>query len=190
MVFSFNCMELINSCSTTWYHVNQSWLTRTSRPRQNNHHFPDDIFKCIFLNENLWISIKCSLRVPKGPTNNIPALVQKMAWHRVGDKPLSEPKVTQLNNNNTRGLADSANNSKRNWLFVQTSFISLCNVVHDDVIKWKHFPRYWPFVRGIHRSPVNSPHKGQWRGAQMHTSQICAWTPVIWDTIAPIITSL
>ena len=36
---------------------------------------------------------------------------------------------------------------------------------HDDVIKWKHFPRYWPFVRGIHRWPVNSPHKGQWRGA-------------------------
>ena len=39
--------------------------------------------------------------------------------------------------------------------------------LHDDVIKWKHFPRYWPFVRGIHRSPVNSPHKGQWRGALM-----------------------
>ena len=44
---------------------------------------------------------------------------------------------------------------------------------HDDVIKWKHFPRYWPFVRGIHRSPVNSPHKGQWRGALMF-SLICA----------------
>ena len=44
---------------------------------------------------------------------------------------------------------------------------------HDDVIKWKHFPRYWPFVRGIHRSPVNSPHKGQWRGALMSTL-ICA----------------
>ena len=41
-------------------------------------------------------------------------------------------------------------------------------------IKWKHFPRYWPFVRGIHRSPVNSPHKGQWRGALMF-SFICAW---------------
>ena len=39
--------------------------------------------------------------------------------------------------------------------------------MHDDVIKWKHFPRYWPFVRGIHRSPVNSSHKGQWRGALM-----------------------
>ena len=40
---------------------------------------------------------------------------------------------------------------------------------HDDVIEWKHFPRYWPFVRGIHRSPVNSPQKGQWRGALMFT---------------------
>ena len=45
---------------------------------------------------------------------------------------------------------------------------------HDDVIKWKHFPRYWPFVRGIHGLPVNSPHKGQWRGALMF-SLICAW---------------
>ena len=41
-------------------------------------------------------------------------------------------------------------------------------------IKWKHFPRYWPFVRGIHRSPVNSSHKGQWRGALMF-SLICIW---------------
>ena len=39
--------------------------------------------------------------------------------------------------------------------------------MHDDVIKWKHFPRNWPFVREIHRSPVNFPHKGQWRGALM-----------------------
>ena len=40
---------------------------------------------------------------------------------------------------------------------------------HDDVIKWKHFPRYWLFVRGIHRSPVNYPHKGRWRVALMFT---------------------
>ena len=45
---------------------------------------------------------------------------------------------------------------------------------HDDVIKWKHFPRYWPFVREIHRSPVNFPHKGQWRGALMF-ALICVW---------------
>ena len=48
------------------------------------------------------------------------------------------------------------------------------NACHDDVIKWKHFARYWPFARGIHRSPVNSPHKGQWRGALM-LSLIYAW---------------
>ena len=47
-------------------------------------------------------------------------------------------------------------------------------LMHDDVIKWKHFLRYWPFVRGIHQSPVNSPHKGQWRGALMF-SMICVW---------------
>ena len=41
-------------------------------------------------------------------------------------------------------------------------------------MKWKYFPRYWPFVRGIHRSPVNSPHKGQWRRALMF-SLICEW---------------
>ena len=43
---------------------------------------------------------------------------------------------------------------------------------HDDVIKWKHFPRYWPFVWGIHRPPVDSPHKGQWA---LMFSLICAW---------------
>ena len=46
---------------------------------------------------------------------------------------------------------------------------------YDDAIKWEHFPSYWSFVRGIHRSPVDSPHKGQWRGASMF-SMICAWT--------------
>ena len=58
------------------------------------------------------------------------------------------------------------------------SFLSLSScfcVDHDDVIKWNNFLRYWPFVRGIHRSPVNSPHKGQWRGALM-CSLICVWT--------------
>ena len=45
---------------------------------------------------------------------------------------------------------------------------------HDDVIKWKYHPRYWPCVRQIHRSPVNSPHKGQWHGA-LKFSLIYAW---------------
>ena len=57
----------------------------------------------------------------------------------------------------------------------QCSFTPIETILkHDDVIKWKHFPRNWPFVRGIHRSPVNSPHKSQWRGALMF-SLICVW---------------
>ena len=51
----------------------------------------------------------------------------------------------------------------------------ITGLLYNGVIKWKHFPRYWPFVWGIHRSPVNSPHKGRWRGTFMF-SLICAWT--------------
>ena len=73
------------------------WKLNTLRPRQNGRHFAGGIFKCIFLNENAWISIKISLRfVPQGPINNIPALVQIMAWRRPGDKPLSEPMMIRL----------------------------------------------------------------------------------------------
>ena len=69
----------------------------TLRLRQNDHHFPNDIFKCIFVNENISISIKISLKfVPKGPVNNISALVQIMPWRRPGDKPLSEPMMVSL----------------------------------------------------------------------------------------------
>ena len=62
------------------------------------------------------------------------------------------------------------------WLRKPQGSTLLCIpfAIHDDVIKWKHFPCYWPFVRGIHRSPVNSPHKGQWRGALVF-SLICVW---------------
>ena len=67
------------------------------RPRQNGRHFADDIFKCIFLYENVLNPINISLKfVPKGPINNIPALVQIMAWRRPGDKPLSEPMMVSL----------------------------------------------------------------------------------------------
>ena len=62
-------------CVTSYY---------TMRLRQNDHHFANDLFKCIFLNENVWFPIKMSLKfVPKGRINNIPALVQIMAWRQV-----------------------------------------------------------------------------------------------------------
>ena len=64
------------------------------------------------------------------------------------------------------------------WIWIKASYIDVTTASpqgnHDDVIKWKHFPCYWPFVWGIHRSPGNSPHKGQWRGALMF-SLICVW---------------
>ena len=64
---------------------------------------------------------------------------------------------------------------KQQRVYVKYMMPSRWMMPHDAVNKWKHFPRYWPFVRGIHRSPVNSPHKGQWHGALMF-SLICAWT--------------
>ena len=67
------------------------------RPRLNRRPFADDIFKCIFLNENEWISPRISLKfVPMVRINNIQALVQIMAWHRSGGKPLSEPMMVSL----------------------------------------------------------------------------------------------
>ena len=69
----------------------------TLRPRQNGCHFADNTFKYIFLNENVTISAKISLKfVPKGPINDITTLDQIMAWRRPGDKPLSEPMMVRL----------------------------------------------------------------------------------------------
>ena len=72
-------------------------LFNITRPRQHGRHFADVTFKCIFLNENVRISIKIWLKcVRKGPINNITALVQIMAWRRPGNKPLSEPMLVRL----------------------------------------------------------------------------------------------
>ena len=82
------------------YFMKTSWLGHTfyiAGPLTHWGHFADDTFKGIFLNENVRISIKISLKfVPKGPINNNPALVQIMAWRRSGNKPLSEPMLVSL----------------------------------------------------------------------------------------------
>ena len=101
------CSELCYKLYISWYgagvlkyfHNNfwPSWYFNTLRPRRNGRHFAGDIFKWIFLNENVWIPIKISLKfVPQCPNNNIPALVQIMAWRRPGDKSLSEPMMVRL----------------------------------------------------------------------------------------------
>ena len=70
----------------------------------------------------------------------------------------------------------SSNHPHVNFTRPQWSLITSCSIpnIHDNVIKWKHFPHYWPFVREIHRSLVNSTHKGQWHRALMF-SVICTW---------------
>ena len=77
--------------------LSRSQYVNTMRPRESEHHFADDAFKYIFLNENLWIPIKISLTfVSTGPFNDIPPLLQIMACRLGGDKPLSEPMMTSL----------------------------------------------------------------------------------------------
>ena len=84
-------------------------------------------------------------------------------------------------------MARNSSDVKEKQLKKETTAVSQCFPIilpkrhegdtsqhHDDVIKWKHFPRYWPLVQGIHRSPVNSLHKGQWRGA-LRLSLIFVW---------------
>ena len=80
----------------TWLLMALVTLVKTLRPKLNGRHFPNNIFRSIFWNDNLWISISLKY-VPKGPINNIPALIRVlMAWRRPCDKQLSEPIVVSL----------------------------------------------------------------------------------------------
>ena len=94
----------------------------------------------------------------------MPALVCVMAWHRSGAKQLPEPMMTKF---------------PGRCMHHQTSILQYINPVIANVPWWRHqmetFPRYWSFMCGIHRSPVNSPHKSQWRGSLKY-SLIWAWT--------------
>ena len=115
----------------------------TLRPNQNGRHIADDIFKCIFLNENVWIPNNISLKfVPKGPINNIPALVQIMPWHRPGDKPSSEPTMVSLPTQICVTRPQWVNNDTemscrvtvvKCYLFY---FISLSHVIYLDISGW------------------------------------------------------
>ena len=95
------CIKSIASDASNdrYFQCKNGWLQaiNTLRPRQNGRRFADNTFKRIFLNENVIILIKISLKfVPKDPIDNIPALVQIMAWRQSGDKPLSEPMMVSL----------------------------------------------------------------------------------------------
>ena len=124
----------------------------TLRPRQDGRHFPDDILKCIFLNENVWISLTISLKcVRKIQINNIPSLVQIMAWRRPGDKPLSEPMMVSLlthicvtrsqwvNTNNTADLSL--------WIHHQRIYNITKTCLRSSSNELKHILGIWRLIR-------------------------------------------
>ena len=108
-----------------------------------------------------------------------PLLVEIMACRLLGAKPSSELildycQLDTCEHDNLHNGIYCVSGSKCSTFCFQLRLLH----IHDDVIKWKHFPRYWPFVQGIHRWPVNSPHKGQWRGALMFSlisARINSW---------------
>ena len=113
-------------------------LLNTLRPRQNGRHFPDDILKWIFLNENVWISINISLKfVPRGPINNIPVLVQVMAWRRPGDKPLSEPMIARFPTHICVTLPQWANS------FPLDKSSTISQAVFSDAFSWMVGFEFW-----------------------------------------------
>ena len=92
--------SLSDSDAELWCFLHLSLHTlvfNSSPPEQNGRHFTDDIFKGIFLNQNVRISVKISLKfAPKASIDNKSALFQVMAWRQTGDKPLPEPMLTQF----------------------------------------------------------------------------------------------
>ena len=114
----------------------------TMAPGQNGRHLADDIFLLIFLKTTRMYVDLSYLK-----------FVSVCTFHNMSSFGSGNGLVS-----NWRRVSSWINDDPVQWpIYAQ----------HDDVIKWKHFPRYWPFVQGIHRTPVNSPHKGQWRGALM-----------------------
>ena len=98
-----------------------TFLCFSLRPRQNGWHFPGDIFKCILFNENVWVLNKISLKFAnKGLLDNNTALVQIMAWHRTGNKPLSEPMMASFDDAYMHHLASMSwiNSAQQKFILV------------------------------------------------------------------------
>ena len=133
-VSQFCCWFNFGSMGASSDYLYISWCSvNTLRLRQNGRHFADDIFKCIFLNENVGIPIKILLKfVSKGPINNIPALVQIMVWRRPGDKPLSEPVMFSL--------LTHICVTRSQWVELT---LSTCCIFHDVLINWNCLPVFF-----------------------------------------------
>ena len=107
-------------------------VLNSSPPEQNGRHFANDIFRCIFMNENFCILIKISLKfVPKGLIDNNAALVQVMTWRRIGDKLLLEPILTQVTDAYMRHYGEMS----LKLLFHRSHLIYFQKVVHGEMIE-------------------------------------------------------
>ena len=171
-------------CSCSSFYI-YSMLTgpsfKTLKPSQMTATLQTTFLTTFFLNEHCCIFTQFLLEcVPNDSNTNILTMVQIMARRRTGTKPLSELVMANHADVFMRHSMSFKVFKTRSW---GSRFLSPQIKAHthaevslqqDDVIKWKHFICHWPFVQGIHWSPVNSPHKGLWRGALMF-SLICSW---------------
>ena len=130
-------------------------VVNTLRLRQDGRHFADAIFKCIFWDENAWILIKVSLKfVHKGQSNNIPALVQIMAWRWPGDKPSSEPMMVSLPTHICVTRPQWVNHQLQWWMVAEVrAWISYyspslwwCNYLISKIPDIHHCLRFWKCV--------------------------------------------
>ena len=132
----------------------------------------DNIFNYISWNENYCTLIKILLKLlhkdhPIDKSTLVLATDQVWRWYSI----MMPQLVNTLNEKRKNKLWNL--NQSRKPVF-EGNVLKKLSLENDDVVKWINFPQYWPFVQGIHRSPVNSLHKGQWHGSLM-LSLICAW---------------
>ena len=130
------------------------------KPKLSECHLADDIFKCIFLNENVWIPIKISLKfVPKGLINNIPALVQIMAWRRPGDKPWNETHCENICPGNMIIIRDTRNqeNISYSGQYTVRCLFVISIIPYDNHITWmSYIIGHWKIISWYSRRHSSS----------------------------------
>ena len=126
-------------------------------PRQNGRHFADDILKCIFLNENVWILIVISPRfVPNGPINNMPTLVLIMAWCRLGDKPSFEPIMHWFHDAYMR--QGNISSHQPSWMlthWLRDKMVVISQMAHSNAFSWIKITNFGHYFKFVPKGPIN-----------------------------------
>ena len=172
-MYSFIVAARLHTMMVRW-----EWPLNTFRPSRNGRHFADDTFNCIFVNENIWMSIRISLQfVSKGPINNIPAMVLIMAWRLPGDKPLSEPIMARSLTHVCVTRPPWVNTSRQCYIY-HLMYCRMFGVFPEEVVftYWKapcYLPAEWKleaaYIKGHHFTSQCI----RWT-SNMHTSLSCS----------------